>query len=413
MRVVALHVHHGLSPHADAWLAHCAERCRRWARQRRPLVFAAERLAGAPARGESVEAWARRERYRALHAMALAHGAGLVLLAQHRRDQAETFLLQALRGGGIDGLAAMPRLTVRDGVAWARPWLEASRESIDAYLRRHRLRHVDDDTNDDERFARNRLRARVWPALLAAFPQAEAGLAAAARHAAEAATLLAESADADRARLGADADLDLAAWRALAPARRSNVLRAWLREVCGASAPASLVARLDAELDPRRSRRWPAPGGELRSHRGRLAFVADGRGGAGLNAGVDPDRTAGSGSIDLSRPGVHELPAWGGAFEVRRVAAGGLPAAIAAQLEVRPRAGGERFQAGPARPPRSLKKQYQAAGIAAWDRAGPILARGDVTVFAPGLGIDARMLATPGTPRVMLAWRPGRGGGGD
>ncbi len=112
--------------------------------------------------------------------MAIEGGVDLVLLGHHRRDQAETLLLQALRGGGVAALSAMPKSVRRDGVTWARPWLEQPREAIEAYLRRHRLRWIDDDSNDDDRFARNRLRRRVWPALADAFTDAEGALAAAA-----------------------------------------------------------------------------------------------------------------------------------------------------------------------------------------------------------------------------------------
>ncbi|HEX7437194.1 MAG TPA: tRNA lysidine(34) synthetase TilS, partial [Caldimonas sp.] len=136
--VIALHVHHGLSPNADAWLAHCRARCERWARSGHALRFVVERAVTAPAKGESVEAWARKTRYAALREMALAQGVPLVLLAQHRRDQAETFLLQALRGAGVAGLAGMPRLTERDGITWVRPWLAQPRAAIEAYVRRHR-----------------------------------------------------------------------------------------------------------------------------------------------------------------------------------------------------------------------------------------------------------------------------------
>ncbi|MEO7115207.1 MAG: tRNA lysidine(34) synthetase, partial [Caldimonas sp.] len=138
IHVVALHVHHGLNDGADAWLLHCEATCRRWTRAGRSLAFEARRLEGRPAPGGSVEAWARRARYGALSEMAQQHGIGLVLLGHHRRDQAETFLLQALRGAGVDGLSAMPGLIVREGISWARPWLESPREAIDAYVRTHR-----------------------------------------------------------------------------------------------------------------------------------------------------------------------------------------------------------------------------------------------------------------------------------
>jgi tRNA(Ile)-lysidine synthase len=165
-----------------------------------------------PAAGESVEALARDQRYAALGRMARAAGATLVLLAHHRRDQAETLLLQALRGGGVAGLAGMPARVERDGLTWARPWLALPRGAIEAYVRRYRLTFVEDDSNADPRFARNRLRHEVWPALAVAFPQAEARLADAAlgrpgeRRPRRAAAL-------DLARCADARGLDLAAWR--------------------------------------------------------------------------------------------------------------------------------------------------------------------------------------------------------
>jgi len=178
--VLALHVHHGLSANADAWLDHAGSLCSRWARRGVPVELVTTRLADRPAQGQSIEAWARRSRYRALREMALARGVDLVLLAHHRRDQAETFLLQALRGGGVAALSAMPKIVRRDGVTWARPWIEQPRQAIEAYARRHRLRWIEDESNDDDRFARNRLRRHVWPALVASFADAEGSLADAA-----------------------------------------------------------------------------------------------------------------------------------------------------------------------------------------------------------------------------------------
>jgi tRNA(Ile)-lysidine synthase len=273
VEVHALHVHHGLMPPADAWQEQVAAQCRRWG-----VPFASMRLQGAPARGDSVEAWARRGRYRALAQMACERGIGLVLLAHHRRDQAETFLIQALRGGGAAGLAAMPRQAERDGITWARPWLDQPRAAIDAYLRRHRLRFVDDASNDDARFARGRLRAVVWPALHAAFPDAEATLARAAARAAVDAAVLAEVAAADLA-VTTDEGRALAVdrWLALAAARRVNALRAWLGGALPEPVPETLVRRLAVELPACVHADWPAGSGRLLLRRGRLRFAALGR----------------------------------------------------------------------------------------------------------------------------------------
>ena len=273
VEVHALHVHHGLMPQADAWQAHVAAQCRRWG-----VAFATLRLSGAPARGDSVEAWARRGRYAALAMMARERGIGLVLLAHHRRDQAETFLIQALRGGGAAGLAAMPRLAQRDGVIWARPWLDQPRSAIEAYARRHRLAFVEDASNDDPRFARGRLRAVVWPALNVAFPDGEATLARAAARAAVDAAVLAEVAAADVAVVSVeDGALAVDRWLELSAARRVNALRAWLGAALPEPVPETLVRRLADELPGCQHAEWPAGAGRLRLRRRRLRFAALGR----------------------------------------------------------------------------------------------------------------------------------------
>ena len=376
---------------------HVDATCRRWARRGWPVELVAHRLESRPAAGESVEAWARRARYRVLREMAQERRIDLVLLAHHRRDQAETFLLQALRGGGVAALSAMPRLARRDGITWARPWLAAAREDIEAYARRHRLRWVDDESNDDDRFARNRLRRHVWPVLAARFGEAEAALAGAAARLADAAALVEEVAAADLATIAdAERGLDLAAWRRLSPPRQSHALLRWLRLALGQSPPATLLERVLQEALPSgRPRRWPIPAGELRSYRGRLQLVA------GAHASPDRGRPL---IVDLSLPGDHAIEGWDGAFRVEPVSEGGLSIAHAAHLELRARAPGDRFQAGRARPARSLKLQFQAAGVAPALRDGPIACHDGVPVFVAGLGLDARALAPAGAPQVALTW---------
>ena len=332
--------------------------------------------------------------------MARRGGVGLVLLAHHRRDQAETFLLQALRGAGVAGLSAMPRAVERDGCAWARPWLEQPREAIEAYVRQHRLRHVDDDSNADPRFARNRLRAQVWPALLESFADAETALVAVARRAHEADEVLREVAAADLTALADGERLDVTQWATLSAARRVNALRVWLQRTLGRGAPESLVARLRDDLPHARSGRWPVDGRlQLALHRGHLSRIE-----VNLEQGLAPpdDQTP----VDLSHAGVHTLPRWGGSLEVSRVARGGVAASALKVCTLRARRGGEQFQARPRSVPRSLKKQYQAAGAPAWARDGPLVYVGDQLLFVPGLGFDARALAAHGAARgLVLRWR--------
>lgn len=265
IEVVALHVHHGLMAQADDWQRQVRAQARRWGAQ-----FASRRLEGVPAAGASIEAWARRGRYAALAEMAREAGCTLVLLAHHRRDQAETVLLQALRGGGAAALAAMSTSTQREGIVFARPWLSLPREAVEAYVRRHRLRFVDDPSNEDPALARARLRA-LWPALRAAFPQAEATLAHTAQRLADERALLDEIAAGDLVE-AARQPLDVAGLEALTLPRRRALLRGWLRGALPSPVPETLVRRLADELPGAVHARWPAPGGELRLRRGRLQW---------------------------------------------------------------------------------------------------------------------------------------------
>ena len=393
--VVALHVHHGLMADADRWASEVQALCKRW-----NVAFRCERLAGAPAAGESVEAWARRERYAALGRMARSAGATIVLLGHHLHDQAETVLLQALRGAGPAGLAAMPRIAERDGITWARPWLDRSGAEIADYLAPLALDVALDPSNADPRFARSRLRATVMPALRSAFPGAERSLAAVALRAGEARALMDEVAAEDLRRIGATGGLPLHAWRALSLARRTNALRTWLADVLAAPVPQALVDRLLLEAVDDAPRRWPVDGERLlRSVFGQLV-VADRR-------CVAPASAPAPEPLSILRCARYELVGWGGALEVFATGERGIAPHRLAQMEARARAGGEQFLLRPAGVARSLKKQYQALGIAADGRDGPLLFGGDgALLFVPGLGVDARAWAADGAPQWGIRWLP-------
>ena len=406
IEVIALHVHHGLMAQADDWLTQVRQQSRRWG-----AAFKARRLQAAPGAGESIEAWARRERYLALAEMAHAADCGLVLLAHHRRDQAETWLLQALRSGGPAGLSAMPANAQREGIMWSRPWLDQPRAGIETYVRRHRLRHINDDSNGDTRFARNRLRLQVWPALLQAFPDAEVALAGAARRAQEAAALAAEVAAQDLPALLQESAMHVAAWLALSPARRRNALHAWLAALLPSGVQQALLQRLLDELPGRAVACWQVPGATFRLHRGLLRLVADKQESpaAMVLEPVDGDVDVGGDvSIDISQPGCHVCPGVPGHFVVDTTAEGGAAALALKAVRAQPRVGGERFSLAPNGMPRSLKKQFQARQVPPWQRDGPLLftAQGQL-LFVPGLGIDGRLQAALGMPQLRIAWQPG------
>ncbi len=271
LRVLALHVHHGLQPEADAWVAHAQAVVAQLGAAGWPVELQVCRLQGQPEPGDSVEAWARRERYAALAKMAKAAGASLVLLGQHAEDQAETVLLQALRGGGPAGLAAMPAQWQGDGLHWCRPWLQRPRRALQALVQAAGLPVVQDPSNQNPRYARSRLRQQLMPVLVALFPQAVTVLGEVARHAAQARELADEVAALDLPACRSEqGGLRHVAWATLPRARRRNVLAAWLAPQLPAGVPVSLLDRLMSEWQGL-GRRWPAPGGWVCSRKGVLS----------------------------------------------------------------------------------------------------------------------------------------------
>jgi tRNA(Ile)-lysidine synthase len=225
-------------------------------------------------------------------------------------------------------------------------------------------------------------------------------LADSAQWAQEALVCLSDLAQLDMVALeSATGSLDIRAWLDLSAARRSNVLRAWLKLRLGSAASASLVSRLMRELRPAGVAHWPLDSGELRLYRGVLSHRME-------HKPQSSSCTRFETTIAVQRIGKFPLPGWGGCLQVERAKGGGVHLAWLGQLELKSRQGAEQFQGSLSRPPRSLKKQYQAAGIPAWEREGPLFYSGGQLIFVPGLGIDARVLALPGQPQVSLRWSP-------
>lgn len=238
-QVVALHVHHGLQAAADRFETHAREFC---ARHGIPLRVARVQAAHTP--GQSPEDAARQARYTALARLAEEAGAACVLLGQHADDQAETLLLALSRGAGLPGLSAMAERFERHGVVFGRPLLELPCAALRAWLQSAGHAFMDDPSNTDQRFTRNRIRALLMPAWDACFPGFRPMLARSAAHAAQAQRLLGELAAIDLAHTGTPPAI--AALRLLVRDRQANVVRHWLRTEANVAASA---AQLDELLD--------------------------------------------------------------------------------------------------------------------------------------------------------------------
>lgn len=238
-RVTALHVHHGLQAAADRFEEHARGFC-----AARGIPFDSTRVAARHASGQSPEDVARLARYRALADGAARHGCGAVWLAQHADDQAETLLLALTRGAGLPGLASMPERFERHGTVFGRPLLGTPGRDLRDWLVAQGVPFVDDPTNHDARYTRNRIRATLLPVLEQHFPAFRDTFARSARHAAQAQRLLEELAAADLDVAGRPPRI--AALQALSRERRANLLRHWLRQAHDAG-PSE--AQLDELLD--------------------------------------------------------------------------------------------------------------------------------------------------------------------
>lgn len=391
LRIVAVHVHHGLSPHADAWVLACRDACRAWG-----IEFIERRVTVPGDDGAGIEAAARRERYRALRGAAASLGARDLLLAHHQDDQAETVLLQLARGAGPRGLAAMAAMRVDGSITWHRPFLGLPRSAIDAYVRAQAIAHVDDESNASSDFRRNAVRQRIVPAWRdtfgAAYPSTLARVAALQ---AEADELAADLAAIDARGSVADGALDQAGLAALTPARARNLLRHFLR-LHGLVAPSQ--ARLAAMLRQLGAARPDA----------RVRLLHDGveigvyRGTIRVHPALPGDwqvRWQGEASLELGHGRLEFRPATGEGIARSRLAEG--------PWQVRPRRGGERFRPDATRPRKALKAWLAEAGMPAWERdALPLVFLGEALAAVPGVGVDGAFSAACDAPGLVPVWHP-------
>lgn len=271
-RLAAIHVNHGLSLRADDWADFCRATCGRLAVPLTVVPVVVDRSTG-----QGLEAAARAARYATF--AACAGPGGTLLLAQHRGDQAETVLFNLLRGSGVAGAAGMRDERDSHGLRLLRPLLGTARAEIDAYAQARGLAWIDDESNDDTQLSRNFLRHRILPELNERFPGAEAALARAAGHFAEAAELLDALAEVDWQRVADGDAAQLSPLRQLAPARIRNLLR-WRLQQLGWQPPTA--SRLDEFVRqllyaaPDRHPELQLPAGRMRLSRARLSWLPGG-----------------------------------------------------------------------------------------------------------------------------------------
>jgi tRNA(Ile)-lysidine synthase len=380
----AIHVHHGLHADAEAWAMHCQRNCDALGIE---LLVARVRVEDT---GLGREGAARAARHAAF-ARALRDGEVLAL-AHHRDDQAETFLLRALRGSGVDGLAAMrPWRAYARGWLW-RPLLDASREALRAYASEHGLSSIEDPGNDDTSFDRNFLRARVLPLLQARWPQAPAAFARSASLSAEAAQMLVQGDDIALAAIeNGDGAIALDALAALPVARRARVLRRWITTHGLPPLPANGIACIERELlvaGKDAEGRFDWAGARIQHWRGRLYAQA----------------------VPVPLPHDWQAP-WDGSDVLQLPTGATLELAGTARFEAplvaHARRGGERMILAGRMHHHSLKHVLQERGVPPWQRTGmPLLSDAGGALQAAGDNIlSASLEAWLQARGARLHWR--------
>lgn len=393
-QIVAFHIHHGLQKAADEWLLFCEALAKKYkiGFDFRLLHIDTQFNSG------NIEARARAARYEALTELCVYHGIEDLLLAHHQNDQAETVLLQLLRGAGVAGLSSMPESRIlrrsaeqANSITLWRPLLRLSRDELEAYAREHKLKWIEDPSNRSSKYRRNAIRKSVLPKLESIQPGATANLARSAELLAQAQLLLDRLAQQDGKKIHNPKSNALSVQPLLAlntanPVAANNVLRYWLK-VAGLTMPSHerlqawwldlQQARSDAKLE------WLHDECSIRLWRGQLQIGA------------------------AAKP---EAGEWTFVSVPAGSAQGGLPAAWitkskkAGAVEFRQRSGAERLQVTASGPRKTLKNLYQENAVPPWQRQAPLLYIDGDLIAVAGAGISYPHLVYTGR-RLLPQWK--------
>jgi tRNA(Ile)-lysidine synthase len=396
-RIFAFHIHHGLQKVADEWLLFCEALAKKY-----KIGFDFRLLhIDTQSNSGNIEARARAARYEALIELCVYHGIEDLLLAHHQNDQAETVLLQLMRGAGVAGLSGMPESRAlatsteqASSITLWRPLLRLSREELETYAREHRLKWIEDPSNQSSKYRRNAIRKSILPKLESIQPGATANLARSAEVLAQAQQLLDRLAQQDGKKIHNPESNTLSVQQLLDlktsdSAAANNVLRYWLKDA-GLTMPSHerlqawwldlQQVRSDAKLE------WQHDDCSIRLWRGQLQISAS------------------------AQPEENEQSEWTFVSIPARSTQGGLPAAWIAKakkvgaIEFRERSGAERLQVTASGPRKTLKNLYQENAVPPWQRQAPLLYIDGELIAVAGAGVSYPHLVYTGR-RMVPEWK--------
>ena len=380
--VIAVHVDHGLHPESAQWDRQCQSIASGLGIEYLSRCALVSRDSGL-----GLEAAAREARYAVLGS--LVQTKDWLLSAHHENDQAETLLLNLLRGSGLSGLAAMADIREFSAGFLVRPLLGISGEAVVRYAQEHGLDWSEDPSNRDTAFDRNYLRREIMPRLAVRWPAVITRLRQSAELAAESSELLADLAGIDIGGSPSVDRLDIRDLRKLSRKRQRNAIRHAVRRLGLPAPPATRLYQAVHELIPARQDAQPLvtwPGGEMRRHRNHLYILATLH-----DPGPEP--------LGVLLPDVPlELGCGLGCLLLEPAKTVGIDRLIAAQgLEVRFRSGGEEITLPGESHSRKLKKLLQEHAVVPWMRERlPLLYANDRLVAVADLWLEAQFVASDG-----------------
>jgi tRNA(Ile)-lysidine synthase len=382
------HIHHGLQQAADEWILFCERLAKKYNVH---FDFRLLHLKNNQAQG-NVEARARAGRYEALEDLCVEHDVKDLFLAHHQNDQAETILLQLLRGSGVAGMAGMPQKRgLGKGITLWRPLLDQSRVQLEAYAKKHKLKWIEDPSNADTSYRRNAIRNLILPKLIQIQPEAVVNLARSAQLMAQTQGLLDRLAEQDGIAIYTEHELKVPPLKLLAkkdlPAA-NNILRYWLKshDLCMPSQERLQSWWSDLHsVKPSAQLEWQHDGVSIRLWRGKLQVTSP-NGQENTGEWVFKPISVRSKLPGISLDWVKEAQSNG-------------------SIELRKRSGAEKLQIKPSGPRKTLKNLFQELQVPPWERQAPLLYINGELIAVAGVGVSYPHLALVG-PRVWPQWLP-------
>jgi tRNA(Ile)-lysidine synthase len=401
--IYAFHVHHGISLNADAWEEHARQNCRDL-----QVTFDSARVQ-LHKNGLGVEAAARSARYSALGEMCSFHGINLLLTAHHQDDQAETILLQLMRGTGLAGLSGMDNANYAPDLLGggcaaliARPLLGTPKKELQRYALTHAINFVDDESNHQTIYTRNALRLKLMPLMDELAPGYSMRLARASEHARSALNILTEVASEDCARCSQDQELLLVELKKLSSDRVDNLLRFWMRKL-GMKMPSTVrfnqikyqifSAKEDARIMVRHEN-W-----EIHRYRNKLSAA---------RRVIEPSPSDLKQMICWKGEEFLTIPTFKGCLYFTPSKEGvAIDDLLNCELSIRGRQEGERLRLALNRPSRDMKSHFQTAGIPYWRRSLlPFVYKDSQLLFVAELGLDSAFISLDSSvAKIQLRWQ--------